>query len=288
MSNASAVTSRRVLMTPAIADQMLFFSKGNRGLRKARVETYITAMLAGEWLENGDTIRMYDDGTLQDGHHRLTACVQSGVSFYTILVRGITKDAAKTVDKGAPRSNADELALHAELTTEDAGIASGIANLVMIHDLGLDSWAATGGSNSKHLTATKVTRWVGENKDEVLSAVQWSKSAIRKGNTMLPKSSAAGLLILGARVDEVSSREFLEQVFLGYGVTPGSTEDHVRTALLAAAMGARKIDRRTRVLSVAKGMKSVMAGRNIKHAGNAMFRSSDPVPTFPKKNEDAA
>lgn len=285
----SNMTSTRVLITPEMAAEYLKSSKGNRGLRRAKVEAYKAAMLSGEWIENGDSIRFYKDGSMQDGHHRLTACVESGVSFYAILVFGLTKEAAKTVDKGATRSNADELALHSGFSPEDSGIAAGIAKHVMIHDIGSDSWAAPGGSSAKHLTAQRVTRWVEAHKDEVCDAVNWSKSAIRKGNTMMSKSHAAALLILGSRINEAGAKEFLEKVFLGYGVEPGSTEDHIRNALLAAAMGARKIERRQRLLSVAKSMKSRLGGRTIKHAQNVMFSpTKESVPMFPANQGGAA
>lgn len=286
MSSFNKISSTRILVTPEIAKEFLASSLGNRGIRRSKVDAFREAMLSGEWIENGDSIRFYDDGTLQDGHHRLTACIQAGIPFQAILVHGLTKDAAKTVDKGSARSNADELSLHSGLTPDNARIAASVASILIIHDMGSSAWARPGGSHSKHLTATRVTKWVEENMEEIRPAIEWSKTAIKKGNTMLPKSNAAALLILGSRIDEDLAKEFLDAVFSGYGITPGSTADHVRTALLAAAMGAKKIDRSTRVLTVAKAMKSYLAGRTIKHAGNAMFKPSDAVPMFPLDAKD--
>ena len=90
----------QVLITPILAQKLLDSSKGNRSIRKMRVDGYAKQMASGEWHDNGDTVRVYADGCLQDGHHRLAAIVKSGVPMRTILVTGITKEAALTVDKG--------------------------------------------------------------------------------------------------------------------------------------------------------------------------------------------
>ena len=282
------ITTERTLITPDLARQMLASSKGNRGIRKNKVEAYKEALLAGEWEENGDTIRFYDDGSCQDGHHRLTACVESGVAFYALVVRGLTQRAAQTVDKGAIRSNADELALHSGMAPDDARIASGIARHVIMHDLGFDSWCAPGGGSAKHLTAIRVSRWVEENRQTVVGAIEFSKRIVRKGNTMMPKAAVAALYILGSRVSEEESADFLEQVFLGYNITPGSTADHIRDTLLAAAMGGRRMPLNQRFLSTAKCMRSVLAGRTIKHKQNVTFRpSTENTPSFPRYYEPA-
>lgn len=276
------ITTERVLITPDIAKAMLSSSKGNRGIRRNKVDAYKEAMLAGEWKENGDTIRFYADGSMQDGHHRLTAGIESGVSFYALVVRGLDKQSAKTVDKGASRNNADELALHAGFTPDDARIAAGIARYVIVHDLGYESWVAPGGNSTKHLTAIRVSDWIEDNQETVSDAVEWSKETVRRGNSMLTKAAVAALYILGSRIDKDEASDFLEQVFLGYNVSPGSTADHVRSALLGAAMGGRAMRQNMRILSTAKSMKSVLSGRNIKHANNAMFRpGKDSVPMFP-------
>lgn len=275
------ITAERTLITPELASRYLGTSNGNRGIRRNKVDSYKSDMLQGNWFENGDAIRFYEDGSLQDGHHRLTACIESGISFYSIVVRGVTKDASKTVDKGATRSNKDELSMHHGLQAEDAGIVASMITKVITHDYGSESWGHSSGGLSKLTTATKTTAFFEKNKNQILEAVEFCKSVVGRGNTMLPKADVAALLFLWSRVNGEVCEEFLSQVFTGYGITAGSNSDHARTILLSCAMGAKRMTKKERVYTVAKCMKSEISGRSIKFKSNAAYRKSqDKTPFF--------
>lgn len=274
------ITVERTYITPELASRFLGTSNGNRGIRRNKVDSYKSDMLQGNWFENGDSIRFYEDGSLQDGHHRLAACVESGISFYSLVVRGVTKDASKTVDKGASRSNKDELTMHHGLQPEDAGIAASMIVKIVVHDYGSDSWGHSSGGLSKLTTATKATEFYEKNKDKIKVSIEFSKSVIGRGNTMLPKSDVAALHFLGSRVDQDVTESFLTKVFSGYGVEQGSTSDHARNILLACAMKTRRMTKKDRVYTAAKCLKTELAGRSIKHKGNASFGSNDKTPFF--------
>lgn len=278
----------RELVTPEKAALWLSTSPGNRNLRQHRVEAYRQAMLAGEWLENGDTICFYSDGGLQDGHHRLEACVKSGASFYTLVVRGLTKSAGLTKDTGAPRTNKDNLAFYENLAPEEAAIIDGLARHVIVHDQGWESWPQPGGNSMKFVTTLRVSEWLSHNKEAAIDSLHFSKNVVKRGNRMLPKKSVAAMHFLGVRQDEETACEFLSQVFLGHRIIPGSTEDHLRGILLSVAMGSRKMPPKQRMLTVAKCMRAVLAGRSIKHSSNAAFRpNSDAVPFFPVRGGES-
>lgn len=279
----------RVLVTPELAKKLLLSSPGNRSLRKHRVETYRDAMTQGEWLENGDTICLYEDGTLQDGHHRLTACVEAGVPFYTLMVTGISRSAGLTKDIGAPRTNKDNLGFLESLKPEDAGIIDGLARHVIVHDEGWESWISPGGMSMRFLTPIRVSAWFKDNKELCLESLEFSKSIIKRGNRMCPKRSVAAIHMLGCRKDQYLTEDFLSQVFLGHGISPGSTEDNLRTVLLSVAMGARKMKPNVRLLTIAKCLRSVIAGRSIKHSGNIPFRvGTDSVPFFWSSDQEGS
>ena len=275
------INVERTFITPEIASRYLGTSNGNRGIRRNKVESYKSDMIQGNWFENGDAIRFYEDGSLQDGHHRLTACIESGVSFYSIVVRGVTREASKTVDKGATRSNKDELSMHHGLQPEDAGIVASMITKVITHDYGSESWGHSSGGLSKLTTATKTTAFFEKNKDELMASVEFSKSVVGRGNTMLPKADVAALRFLGARINPDLCEEFLSQVFTGYGIDAGSNSDHARGILLACAMGSKRMTKKEKVYTVAKCMRSEISGRSIKFKGNAAYRKSqDKTPFF--------
>jgi hypothetical protein len=104
------ITTEIVTITPARAKKLLGANTANRHLRPTVVTGYAAQMTAGEWQLNGDAIRIGDDGTLLDGQHRLTACVESGVPFDTILITGLPTEARPTIDTGVKRTVGDYLA----------------------------------------------------------------------------------------------------------------------------------------------------------------------------------
>lgn len=107
-------TYELVDVTPEIAEKWLKDNTHNRNIRAAVVAGYAADMLAGAWMENGQSIRFAADGTLLDGQHRLTAIKDSGVTLRMIIVRGLPNDAQMTMDTGAKRTFADVLRLNGE------------------------------------------------------------------------------------------------------------------------------------------------------------------------------
>jgi hypothetical protein len=68
-------------------------------------------MKAGLWQFNGETIIIDRLGNLANGQHRLNACIKSGVSFQTVLVKGVNEEAFTTIDTGRNRRASDVLAI---------------------------------------------------------------------------------------------------------------------------------------------------------------------------------
>lgn len=104
-------------ITPAMAAEYLKANTHNRPCSADRVADLAGAMKRGEWMDNGDAIRFSDDGVLLDGQGRLKACISAGVSFKTLVVRDLPREAFKTMDLGKKRNVADMLAIDGEKNT---------------------------------------------------------------------------------------------------------------------------------------------------------------------------
>lgn len=103
-------SAKIVTITPVNAARILSESNlSNRKINQANVRKLADDMLLGKFKLNGDTIRFYADGTLADGQHRLMACVLSGVSFKTYVVKGLEKKVLPTIDCGKPRNMVETL-----------------------------------------------------------------------------------------------------------------------------------------------------------------------------------
>jgi hypothetical protein len=96
-------------ITPAMAKEMLETSPGNRRLRGWYVDLLAAAMKRGEWRVTSQGIGFDVIGRLRDAHHRLNACIQSGVSFPSVVVFGMRTDAYEVTDTGMVRTYADRL-----------------------------------------------------------------------------------------------------------------------------------------------------------------------------------
>ena len=98
------VTIERI--TPETAEMMLAKNIRNRSPKR---EALVQAMKRGEWMMNGETIVFGDDGRLLDGQNRLMACVSSGATIDSVIVRGVKTESQLTMDQGIKRQFSDEL-----------------------------------------------------------------------------------------------------------------------------------------------------------------------------------
>jgi hypothetical protein len=96
-------------ISPALAKEMLETSAGNRGMRKWYVDLLSAAMKRGEWRVTSQGIGFDELGRLRDAHHRLRACIQSGVTIQSVVVLGMRTDAYEVTDIGMLRTYADRL-----------------------------------------------------------------------------------------------------------------------------------------------------------------------------------
>ncbi len=114
-------------ITPTIAKDMLENNAHNRKPNMGNVNKIAKALKSGEWQINGQAISIDSNGAIGDGQHRLMACMQTGVNFDTVVVRGISPDAFKTIDIGKNRSAGDVLGI----SGVDKRLSSKLANMVL-------------------------------------------------------------------------------------------------------------------------------------------------------------
>ena len=99
-------------ITPEAASTLLDQAEGvfqNRSLRRRLLDKLVRDIQSGAWVLNGESIKLDRSGVLVDGQHRLHACVQANRPIDTLVVRGVPKEAHRTIDHGATRSFSDTL-----------------------------------------------------------------------------------------------------------------------------------------------------------------------------------
>lgn len=101
-------------VTPDLARDWVLLNTRNRVVRYTKVARYARDMKAGNWVLNGETIKIAADGTIIDGQHRLYACIQAETPFETIVIRGLPLTVQDTVDTGSARTMNDQFGLAGE------------------------------------------------------------------------------------------------------------------------------------------------------------------------------
>lgn len=95
------------IITSKDAQKILAGNTANRPLSITAVKKLEQIIKNGEWLFNGDTIRIAKDLTLIDGQHRLQAVLNTNISINTSILLNANKNIFKTIDVGKKRTISD-------------------------------------------------------------------------------------------------------------------------------------------------------------------------------------
>ena len=102
------ITTERI--TPKQAEKYLEENiENNRPILDRHVAVLARDMKAGNWVQNGETIKFNGTGALLDGQHRLWACIEAQVPFTTAVARGVPS--LEEVDRGRSRAMSHILAM---------------------------------------------------------------------------------------------------------------------------------------------------------------------------------
>ena len=98
-----------VIITPAEAQTIYDRRHKNRPVNMSKVKKYAKAMEAGQW-KPCTTLQFLDD-RLEDGQHRMLACITSGVDFEGYVNYHDDSEQFSVYDTGKNRTNSDVLAI---------------------------------------------------------------------------------------------------------------------------------------------------------------------------------
>ena len=213
-------------ITPEIAKAYLALSTGNRSMKTAKVASYARDMARGAWRENGETIIFGSNGDLLDGHHRLTACVKSQSDFCSLVVRGVSPDANKTIDMGASRTVGDALSFHGYRNANN--INAIVAALVSLKNER---------PRSANLSADEVFRFISD-------FPEVEQAAIVSSRKHLPRSQAIiGAIWAVAKIngEEETANAFLEVLSYGIPSMPRCAAHALRERLMRDAISSKKL-----------------------------------------------
>lgn len=221
-------------ITPYIAGKLLEVNVDNRRLNQRLVDTIAADIRDNLWQVNGETIIISADGQVNDGQHRLWACLQAGLPFVTNITFGASRESRLTVDQGRARTVGDFLSM--EGTPSGTNLA-GAARLLLMFEQGV--YHAMG--NDSRFSKQAVLRAFYDNKDEIERALH-AVDRMRQGRRTAPVIIA---YLLCARSHAMAADLFFARVGGdGSNLKPGDPalflRDHLRDS--ARLKGMEKLE----------------------------------------------
>lgn len=259
-------------ITPQQALEWLNKNSSNRPLSHARIRQYVKDITDGNFGLTGEAIRFFEDGSLADGQHRLTAIVKACKPITTLVVFGLDRKVASYIDTGKSRTAADVLCMFSGVGDADSKALATAIRMVVTHDNGRHYTSATsGGSSSGVMTNSDIQEFYRVHQDELHDAMDWTAEFGKYKDAVIPRASQMALYYMFKRANASLAHDYLSKIIHGVNVEAKSTHAVVREILLRDLTRTRKLDLRSKIYTVVKGFNSENKRRGISTVGGALW-----------------
>jgi hypothetical protein len=126
------IHSQMVSMTPEVAKVILSQNPENRPIT-TKIQSIAEDILNDRWVFNGETIIISQEGCLNDGQHRMEACVIANKPIDVTVIFGLPRASRFSVDQGVARTVASQLAIR---SIPNAAMVAAIARRVIQYESG--------------------------------------------------------------------------------------------------------------------------------------------------------
>lgn len=282
----SRIESERVRVTPALAQEWLDLNRdNNRKVSEQVVARYAKDMLAKEWAVTGDSIKFDWNGRLIDGQHRLLACVKSGKSFDTVVVRGVDPAAFTKMDQNRVRTAGQVLGMEGiPYSTTVAATSIAVEQIQRCIDTGVFP-QQMGWHSAVKVSPDEVLHFVQHNEHLLLEAVTTVKGRDARRLCKPPSAFAATYFIL-ANHNRERTREFFHLLGTGLGLEADSPIYQLRNVLQDAVLDTRA--KRTAPWKTAVTIKAWNMWLEDRSVSQLRFRTTNERFPMPRKRAAAS
>lgn len=204
---------------------------GNRSIRDRRIQSYAEQMKSGKWQLTGEPIIYSRSGRLLNGQHRLHASIKAGVSFTTVVVRGVEEETFTVIDSGAARTIGDVFRASGHKASNQMATN---AKYLMHYK--------TGKSMRDHGVRSKFQR------NEVLDFFESNKAmfefassrGVRLVRIGMPRTAAEVVTYILFEADYEGADYFIERLLDGAGLRPTSPILALRNYIIRIMSGSTK------------------------------------------------
>lgn len=264
---SKAVHAERMFITAELARRWIKLNiENNRQVNQERVNSYSRDMKSGKWRENGDSIKFAEDGSLIDGQHRLLACIQAGVGFWSLVAFAIKREALLTIDRGQPRTRGQVLRLDSGLADQNA-VAATLAWLFRFKDGIMVARA--------NATDTEMAEMLLEH-----PGIKESISAARKVLHQFKAGSVSVVAIchyLFTRQDATLAELFFDSLAKGASLREVDPVYQLRKRLIGSASAGRKLEGHP---TIALYFKTWLAEREQRTMNSLQWQPSESFPNI--------
>ena len=267
-----SITSKVETITPKKAQIYLESNTNNRRVRQTTVDFYARIMSSGAWKLNGKTIVISNEGVILDGQHRLQACVNSGATFQTVVVRGPEDECFGTIDQGVVRTGGDIVGREGYSQSNRKSAATRVILAIDEVDGGIEGFKPNLGLKRAHI---EILDYVVENDDLLTEAC----NAVREDDgpsICKPPAVFVALYVFLAQKNRTKAKEFFEQLTSGENLNKSDPTYKLRKTLVGAlsVTGVRR--KKTWVLAITiKAWNAFLQGSTV---GQLKFSETEKWP----------
>jgi len=178
----------KLMMDPKDALRLSMFATPPHPIRAEKVRAYAKSMREGRWIFNAIPLIVSRQGVLLDGHHRIRAGIEAGLSFATLVASDVPDDVVHIIDR--PRTGTFASVLRAR-GVPNARSAERLLQQLLNYEDGLL------GRRAGRQPWSRMERVLAEN-PAILDTV--AASPIR-GSNEIPEAVRHLLLFMGRRAD---------------------------------------------------------------------------------------
>ena len=217
------VGAEDILITPEIASLILEkHNLSNRHISTNIVDQLCADMRHGRFkADNGETIIFSKEGLLNDGQHRLSAVVKSGIGQVFTIAFGRDRASRLTVDTGIKRTIGHVLGL----------LGKPYGNTLAAAAKRVESFRNTGNITSSGRVSSARTLEIIDGDVLLDEVAAWAHNHSFKALRLPPSEIATSFYLFSEKAPR-QAKQFFEALREGYGLEKGSPIATLRTKLL--------------------------------------------------------
>lgn len=204
-----------VEITPAKAEMLLAAMPAQRAMHRTNLEYFRRLLRAGQFVTTHQGIAFNTRGDLIDGQHRLTACVETGISIVVQATFNLPDDLFASLDRGKTRSLGDDLTVrsHTNGGTE-ASILQAAIRVLRNLEQGRAPWQSGTGTAPSLAEAEDILA----RHPHLLETARFAMTHRKPG---LPGSALAAFYALFRNIDPVMADGLMIQIVKGENLREG-------------------------------------------------------------------